>query len=720
MVSIIRYHILLSFIFTGFTHVGKAQEPALVQANASALAAGITLNEWKYQEGDNPDWAQLDYDDTDWGTIQISEPLSKTDVGYSAKFWLRAKVNIDHLNEVDFFALLIRQFGASEIYINGRLVRSLGTVASQGGHKSYNPHNLPIPVRLEHGENIVAIRFAADLPSTDWARSRTDVPLISVNLQHLENALNNREARDKISRLAVGFGFVCGVLSLLFLLFFLFSRYQVIYLFFSLFNLFLLLIRLVTGYLESDQYDLVERAYLISGTTLLSRLVGMNILLFMLHALNRMKTVFWWYAAFMIFVDFPLTILLPVEYMFVSAAFRSVIIVICLWLTYHAFTSEDKLNWLVGIIACSVILVNGSFSLQQYFGIDITGYTTGIVAPILTTLAIAVYLSLRYSRVNRNLEFQLEQVRELSEENLKKEHEKQQILATQAQQLEKQVHERTLELHKQKMELQTTLTELKSTQSQLIQSEKMASLGELTAGIAHEIQNPLNFVNNFSEVNKELIRDLKSEIQKGNIEEVNTIADDIESNEEKINHHGKRADSIVKSMLQHSRISSGKKEVTDINALCDEYLRLAYHGLRAKDKSFNGKFETDFDQTLPKINIVPQDIGRVVLNLINNAFYACTEKSKVQGATFLPLVKVSTKTAGDKIEISVKDNGPGIPEHIKEKIFQPFFTTKPTGQGTGLGLSLAYDIITKGHGGELKVESGEGEGSVFTITLPGT
>jgi signal transduction histidine kinase len=272
-----------------------------------------------------------------------------------------------------------------------------------------------------------------------------------------------------------------------------------------------------------------------------------------------------------------------------------------------------------------------------------------------------------------------------------------------------------------KQKAEETLKELQATQRQLIQSEKMASLGELTAGIAHEIQNPLNFVNNFSEVSNELIDEMKEELSRGDIEEAIAISTDIKSNLEKIHFHGKRADAIVKGMLQHSRTSSGQKELTDINALCDEYLRLAYHGLRAKDKTFNTEMETHFDPDLPKISIVPQDIGRVILNIINNAFYAVSEKSKVlsqkSGSDYLPKVTVSTKSMDDKIEISISDNGNGIPDHIKDKIFQPFFTTKPTGQGTGLGLSLSYDIV-KAHGGELTLESIEGKGTVFRIQIP--
>jgi signal transduction histidine kinase len=300
---------------------------------------------------------------------------------------------------------------------------------------------------------------------------------------------------------------------------------------------------------------------------------------------------------------------------------------------------------------------------------------------------------------------------------------------------------KNIELSEEKLRVEETLTELKITQNQLIQQEKLASLGELTAGIAHEIQNPLNFVNNFSEVNQELIEEMIEEIDKGNLAEAKLIAKNLIENEQKIIHHGKRADAIVKGMLQHSRTSSGQKEPTDINALADEYLRLAYHGLRAKDKTFNVKMKTNFDETIGKINIIPQDIGRVILNLITNAFYAVDKRAKevnlpisrnkpgINAAginsdqkEYQPSVTISTTSAKSTlrelvVSISVKDNGPGIPAHIIDKIFQPFFTTKPTGQGTGLGLSLSYDII-KAHGGEIKVETIEGEGSEFTIFLP--
>ncbi len=317
---------------------------------------------------------------------------------------------------------------------------------------------------------------------------------------------------------------------------------------------------------------------------------------------------------------------------------------------------------------------------------------------------------------------------------LLKEHEKRQEeeeqarrVAAQKAELEILVAERTAELTQQKEELQQTLTELKTTQTQLIQSEKMASLGVLTAGIAHEIQNPLNFVNNFSEVSVELLDELNAgyltKLPDDEKNKAGEILLDLVQNLEKITHHGKRADAIVKGMLQHSRSSTGIKELTDINALADEYLRLSYHGLRAKDKTFNAIMETKFDESLPKINVIPQDLGRVILNLFTNAFYAVNEKKKQNIEGYQPTVSVSTRrltlpNEELKVEICVRDNGVGINQKVIDKIYQPFFSTKPTGQGTGLGLSISYEIITKVHGGEMKVETKEGEYAEFIILLP--
>ena len=336
---------------------------------------------------------------------------------------------------------------------------------------------------------------------------------------------------------------------------------------------------------------------------------------------------------------------------------------------------------------------------NKYFG----------TAKLLSVIWLAAIL---FSQYKQNKAAEKERLKRQKEDEINR------AIAIRKVELEGLVDERTAELLMQKEELEHTLNELRTSQAQLIQSEKMASLGELTAGIAHEIQNPLNFVNNFSEVNKELLEEMNEEIEKGNLTEVKLIVKDLVDNEKKINHHGKRADAIVKGMLQHSRTSSGIKEPTDVNALADEYLRLAYHGLRAKDKSFNASMKTDFDENIGKINVIPQDLGRVILNLITNAFYAVAEKKKQLPDGYEPTVSVMTKKEKHKVMISVKDNGNGISKSALDKVFQPFFTTKPSGQGTGLGLSISYEIITKAHGGELKVENKEGEGAMFTIILP--
>lgn len=346
-----------------------------------------------------------------------------------------------------------------------------------------------------------------------------------------------------------------------------------------------------------------------------------------------------------------------------------------------------------------IILTNFYERWNSYFGNAVT-------------LSIIWMLAILFSQARQNKIAEKERIKREREDEINR------AIAARKVELEGLVAERTAEITKQKEELEHALKDLRTTQDQLIQSEKMASLGELTAGIAHEIQNPLNFVNNFSEINNELIDELTQGLAEGDMELVKEIANDLKENEQKIIQHGKRAESIVKGMLLHSRGRSGHKEPTDINALCDEYLRLSYHGFRAKDKSFNANFQLDADEALPKIKVVPQDMGRVLLNLINNAFYSVNEKLKSGMNDYKPMVVVSTKWLKGKVEIKVQDNGNGIPDSKKDKIFQPFFTTKPTGQGTGLGLSISYEIITEGHNGTIRVESKEKQGTGFIITLP--
>lgn len=349
--------------------------------------------------------------------------------------------------------------------------------------------------------------------------------------------------------------------------------------------------------------------------------------------------------------------------------------------------------------------------LYEYFGLIFISisFTRWLVSwwNLIETVCLS-WLVLSYSWIL------LQRFRELqnriAQQEIEKEKDKTALIEQKRVELEKTVEDRTSELKR-------SLENLQSTQHQLIQSEKMASLGELTAGIAHEIQNPLNFVNNFAEVNKELIDEALQAYEQGNVKEIKELLSVMRDNESKISRHGQRADSIVKGMLQHSRSSAGDKELTDINGLADEYLRLSYHGIRAKDKSFIVTMQTDFDPAVKEIFVVPQDMGRVMLNLYNNAFYAVWEKAKEQIPGYTPTVSVSTKRIGDNIQIIVSDNGNGVPQKVIDKIFQPFFTTKPTGQGTGLGLSMSYDII-RSFGGELKVKSKEGKGAEFMIQIP--
>ncbi len=363
-----------------------------------------------------------------------------------------------------------------------------------------------------------------------------------------------------------------------------------------------------------------------------------------------------------------------------------------------------------------IIFILKDFNLVPYNFFTVKSMQVGSAAE---ALLLSMALANRINLLKREKEEARLQTLQSLEENKK-------LITEQNIVLEKKVDERTQELKQANKQLLTAIQSLEETQTQLIQREKMASLGELTAGIAHEIKNPLNFINNFSDVNAELIEELKNELQADNKHEALSLADSIKENAERISNHGKRADSIIKSMLQHSRTSTGDKQPADINALADEYLRLTYHVLRAKDKSFNATLETNFDKNIGLINIIGQDIGRVLLNLYNNAFYALTEKNtsihtsaqvSLAGQKYQPTILVSTKLINDKIEIRVKDNGSGIPQKVVDKIFQPFFTTKSAGEGTGLGLSLSYDII-KAHGGEIKVVTKEGEGSEFIVELP--
>jgi two-component system NtrC family sensor kinase len=676
---------------------------------------GLTLDKgWKWQTGDEPGFAKPDFDDSKWESIDPSKDIS--DLPQLATpgviFWLRLHFTFTH-PPLKALGVMIRQSGASEVYLDGQPVEKYGSV--KGQVVAINPKDLPVNLPLNSSPiHVMAVRYVLQ-PQINYTRLYGNSnELFRIQLNSLKKAINLDRAHDlrytNLETYKLGLFFILFVLNISF---FLFNYKQKVHLLVA--GVFLFSGLEYAAKLIADVSIYVKETHLLySFSYLFSNIIPL-LLLASLYSFMQIKrgAIIWGLVAFTIlkvvgvlfsqanifnYVSFILSVLLATE------SFRVLI---------YGIKTKKRGAWILTIgIAVNVFFFVFLFAFLDYF-IAVSSTLDDIIfniALIAYPVSLSIYMAIDSAYTNKELKQKID-------ENTKLAGEKEAILKDQNILLEKQVNERT-------NELLNSLTDLKSAQSQLIHSEKMASLGELTAGIAHEIQNPLNFVNNFSDVNKELLEELKEEVDKGNMDEVKAIANDVIGNEEKINHHGKRADSIVKGMLQHSRSSTGVKEPADINALADEYLRLSYHGLRAKDKSFNADFKTDFDNSIGKINIVPQDIGRVLLNLINNAFYAVNERQKITKenlptgqAGYQPIIFLSSKKSDDKVILTVKDNGNGISQNIVDKIFQPFFTTKPTGQGTGLGLSLSYDII-KAHGGEIKVQSEEGTGATFTIEFP--
>ncbi len=680
------------------------------------------LDGWLFHEGNDSSWADPDADTNDWKKFKPLE-LSTTleDEDGRVEGWFRLRVKLDSSLANIPLGISRQLWSATDVFIDGKLIQSYGNTGDP--FEAYNPVlKEAIPVTLvPNVEYLVAVHFV----DYETAFTNRHNRLWATNLFKLLNLTGpdyNEFVKYQTKSTYIYTSVWVSVASLLMVLFW-----------------FLL-------YLNPNQrlFLLIAILTTLDLNIILSYNLGNFIELSSVS--DKVRDVFWDFTGPMlssftlIIVEYVLrkkistitkvtTLLLPfvsvVAHLYdISWPFgitNSIMLGRFLYLVNVHRKSMAPAQW--SVIAAMAIPTIGVIAFTVVHKYDFELFLT-YEKPLFSLLTLGaplmllIYIAVRFKEILKEVEAEARKVISVTEE-------KKVLLTSQNEMLEKQVAERTIEL-------KTSLDTLKSTQSQLIQSEKMASLGELTAGIAHEIQNPLNFVNNFSEVNSELISEMKEALAKGNVDEARSIAATLEENESKIVSHGKRADAIVKGMLQHSRTSSGKKEPTDINALCDEYLRLSYHGLRAKDKSFNAKFESNFDPQLEKTLVVPQDIGRVILNLINNAFYAVTEKrsafAKVSSSTeatadkeiqsaYEPTVTVSTWRDNGMVAISVKDNGVGIPQKALDKIFQPFFTTKPTGQGTGLGLSLSYDIV-KAHGGELKVETKEGEGSEFVIVLP--
>ncbi|HEY4196649.1 MAG TPA: ATP-binding protein [Mucilaginibacter sp.] len=666
---------------------------------------------WRFHAGDDQQWADPALQDKTWQPVDPSVDISQfhelQDAGIG---WIRVHVWVDSSLGNRTLAFRVNQYLASEIYLNGILIARNGKVSAEPAKvEGYLTSKEPFIVKLAPGkDNVIAVRLACQrgLPYLSSLFEKLTAFAIYVNDYQTANA-NFYKYNHGIKAFVIMFALFGGMVLFVFftyLVYFFFDRSKKIYLYYALFCLSICYITLPNELFGVERYGpLATQMWLVyaEGSSFVLGMIFLLLTVYTMFGYQR-RIILCIFSAIgattvilMFFYGTPLfffnTSMIPLLCMFEGVR-------VCLWALKR---QKKNATYVLAGIICFVLLIGISSFLDQGTILSQLLWGAGIVC---FPLGMAFYLGIQSSITNRQLAATLTEVQTLSEQ-------KQQILARQNETLEQQVAERTAELSQ-------SLSDLKSTQTQLVQREKMASLGELTAGIAHEIQNPLNFVNNFSEVSIELLSELKTEEENGNKEDVIAIADDLTQNLEKINHHGKRADAIVKGMLQHSQTGSGAKELLNVNVLADEYMRLAYHGLRAKDKSFNAELITHYDEHLPKINAIPQDMGRVLLNLFNNAFYAVNQKQKTAGADYKPEVSVTTLTENGQAIIKVKDNGNGVPDAIKDKIMQPFFTTKPTGEGTGLGLSLSYDIIVKGHAGIINVDTKEGEFTEFTVSLP--
>lgn len=710
---------VLAISFCLFRTGGFAQD--FIELNDPGNSFILLNDGWRYQMGDQSDARLPGFDDRRWKAIRPANDIhdsipddAKTGIG-----WLQLRFRLTEVARDQRLSLMIRQSVASEIYLNGKLLASYGSIDKESGKvTAADPHWQPLYLPFSDDSiQAMTIRFAAQ-PGIRYAKFYGITnPMISVMVMREPYAIEKYRGiymRPWLDLFMNGIMFMAFILHLAFYIMY---PAQKANLFFSL----ALFLTVAGGVLHNYYYYGAppEKKFIFAILVSTVHFCGQILMLISIqNYLNVQKKLLLWLTVGFCIVS------LVVSSIWYEKGFKLTVanapfviylmIIIISVISWRRKMQEARvltIGYSISLICFCVFLsyVIGSPSdhlLRSYLGIPSFFFLAYIIAP---PAAVSIFLASDFARTSKRLQQKLNEVATLSEKNLTVEKEKQEILSTQNQRLESMVNVRTSELNQ-------SLNELKTTQAQLIQSEKMASLGELTAGIAHEIQNPLNFINNFSDVNSELIDELQEELNKGEIPEAYLIAQNLKDNEEKINYHGKRADGIVKSMLQHTGSSSGQREMIDINKLVEEYARLAYHGYKLKQKEFDAALSFELAAAAPAAAIVPQDIGRVLVNLLNNAFYAVNERLKDENNTYTPSVKIATEAKNGKLVIEVKDNGAGIPEHILEKIFQPFFTTKPTGIAIGLGLSLSYDIV-KAHGGEIRVSSAGGKGSTFSVVI---
>ncbi len=667
------------------------------------------LNIWKYNEGSDDSWSNVELNTNQWKNIKpddINESFFNEQDRLEG--WFRTSFVLDSTYENSPINLYVDAWAAIETYIDGELVHRSGNFGGNGTsfEEGRYLHILPKETLLAPGKkHILAIHFVDKLSRLPFNAFKGTIGVEFTKDQYITELQEHFAQEPIFNTITLTTSIIlCLLFWHLMILIPREKNLKYIAIFSTLLSLFI-----IADWIPHHPHTSFN---ILQTSKLLMAILVPTIFIFsiflIVKLLNRpvskpLKSIF------------LLLVLIPILFFFISTSIIPLIVLIivigtCIYYIIISFSSLRGAQWavIVGVLSTLLIIIlTVVYSLMKFdhdfFILSLFKSAFHLAFPF----SLLVFTALRFKEIIKEVQINAQKVISLSEEKKERAVQQQKILEQ--------------EVAKQTVELRNSLAELKATQSQLIQSEKMASLGELTAGIAHEIQNPLNFVNNFSEVSAEIIDEMNEALAAGKKDEAIEFGADVKENIEKILHHGKRADAIVKGMLQHSRTASGQTESTDINALADEYLRLAYHGIRAKDKSFNAKLETDFDPSIGMIDVVQQDIGRVLLNLLTNAFYAVSSVPK-RDLVYEPTVTVMTKLlkspSGDLgAEISISDNGPGIPKENLDKIFQPFFTTKPTGKGTGLGLSLAYDIV-KAHGGELTVKTIEGKGTTFIILLP--
>ncbi|MGI4835639.1 MAG: ATP-binding protein [Janthinobacterium lividum] len=710
--------LLLAWLWAG---AARAQSPDTLAPTIERLPAqGLLLNDgWRYHAGHDPAWARPDLNDSRWDTLDPTRPRRTLPASLrTGPGWLRLHLALGDSLRLRTLLLQATYLGASELYLNGRLLRREGGLRAQPSRVQPAASGQAVTELPAAGSAalVLAVRLAPWRPP--FLPAADEQPLYLLRLLTEPQLRQQAAEAATSSRIFYCLAGVFLLLTLLHAVFFHYNPAQRANRYFARYALAMALFWLGFCYLWS-----LGLAALGGGVLLVTAAMGGLLLLSGLWVVRALYALFesrpgWFYTSLWVgagvalvvscgYVDSPSSSLTLFGFTALTAAEQ-------LRLTGRALRRRQRG---AGIIAAGFALA--LLPLLAVVAGTVLGYFVPLfVALLLLTLiflspalGISLFLAREFALDSELLQVKLREVEQLSAQTLAQEQDKQALLASQNERLEQQVQQRT-------QQLQHSLTDLRATQAQLVQKEKMASLGELTAGIAHEIQNPLNFVNNFAEVSTELLTELKEAQATGAAEEVAVLADDLTRNLEKITQHGQRAAAIVHGMLEHSRANPGERQPLALNTLCEEYLRLAYQGRRAKDKTFNATLQTDFAAGLPLVEGVGADLGRVLLNLFSNAFYAVQQRQQAGQAGYQPTVSVATRQAGEQVEIRVSDNGPGMSPAVQAKLFQPFFTTKPSGEGTGLGLSLSYDIIAQGHGGTLSAESEPGRGTTFTITLP--